>query len=108
MADNTTNGLRAARPSIFIGGQEHPPLGGGLLHLMIVENTSGLYRCEAQFGNWGTVNNTVDFLYFDRRALDFGKDFEIKLGSDSIFAGKIMGLEAVFPEGQAPEITVLA
>jgi len=40
--------------------------------------------------------------------LDFGKDFEIKLGSDSIFKGKIMALEGNFPEGQSPEISVLA
>jgi len=61
-----------------------------------------------QFGNWGETNNTTGFLYFDRSVLDFGKDFQIKLGSDAIFNGKIMGLEASFPEGQAPEIRVLA
>ena len=54
------------------------------------------------------MNSTTDFLYFDRSMLDFGKDFEIKLESDSIFKGKIMGLEAAFPEGQSPEISVLA
>jgi len=91
-----------------VGGQEKPQLGGGLLNLLITESTSGLYRCEAKFGNWGEVNNTISFLYFDRRTLDFGKDFEIKLGNDSIFKGKIMGLEAGFPEGQSPEISVLA
>ena len=107
MADNTT-GLKDSRPTILVDGQENAPLAGGLLELMIVENTSGLYRCEAKFGNWGTVNNTTDFLYFDRRLLEFGKSFGIKLGSDSIFDGKIMGLEASFPEGQSLEIRVLA
>src|SRR6266849_1336546 len=108
MADAETTGLKESRPSIFIGGEENLPLGGGLLSLMIAENTTGLYRCEAKFGNWGTVNNTTDFLYFDRRTLEFGKDFQIKLGSDSLFQGKIMGLEARFPEGQSAEISVLA
>src|SRR6185312_16453743 len=32
----------------------------------------------------------------------------IKLGQDPIFKGKIMALEAIFPEGQSPEISVLA
>ncbi len=108
MSDNATTGLIGSRPTIPVDGQENAPLAGALLELVIIENTSGLYRCEAKFGNWGTINNTTDFLYFDRRTLEFGKGFEIKLGSDSLFNGKIMGLEASFPQGQAPEIRVLA
>jgi hypothetical protein len=107
MADETT-GLKESRPTVVVDNQVNGPLGGGLLTLMIVENTNGLYRCEAKFGNWGEKNSTTDFLYFDRSVLDFGKDFEIKLGDDSIFKGKIMGLEGNFPEGQSPEICVLA
>jgi phage protein D len=108
MADEVTTGMKDSRPVIFIGGEEKPELAGGLLSLLIAEHTSGLYRCEAKFGNWGTVKNTTDFLYFDRKVLDFGKDLQVKLGSDSLFNGKIMGLESTFPEGQSPEITVLA
>jgi uncharacterized protein len=107
MADETT-GLKESRPTVVVDNQVNGPLGGGLLTLMIVENTNGLYRCEAKFGNWGEKNSTTDFLYFDRTVLEFGKDFEIKLGNDSIFKGKIMGLEGNFPEGQSAEITVLA
>ena len=79
------------------------------MKLLVAESTSGLYRCEALFGNWGNVNNRPDFLYFDRRTLDFGKQFVIKLGSGAtLFDGKIMALEANFPEGQASELNVLA
>src|SRR6185503_16095157 len=95
MADETT-GLKESRPTVVVDNEVNGPLGGGLLTLMIVENTNGLYRCEAKFGNWGEKNSTTDFLYFDRSVLDFGKDFEIKLGNDSIFKGKIMGLKAIF------------
>src|SRR6185295_7330638 len=106
MADDA--GLKGSRPKIFVAGQEVPELNPELQSLMIAENTTGLYRCEAKFGNWGSINNTTDFLYFDRKMLDFGKDFEVKLESDSLFRGKIMGLEAAFPEGDSPQISVLA
>ncbi|HEX3083926.1 MAG TPA: hypothetical protein VHP99_05355, partial [Pyrinomonadaceae bacterium] len=89
-------GLTASRPKIFVAGQEVPELNPELQGLMIAENTTGLYRCEAKFGNWGSINNTTDFLYFDRKMFDFGKDFEVKLESDSLFRGKIMGMEAAF------------
>jgi phage protein D len=101
-------GLNNARPTIFIDGQEDASLVGGLIYLLIVERTDGLYRCEAKFGNWGPKDDSTDFLYFDRKILDFGKEFQIKLAQDEIFKGKITALEADFPEGKAPEITILA
>ena len=107
MADDS-EGLKASRPSVFVGGQEVPELNPELQNLIIAENTTGLYRCEARFGNWGSVNNKSDFLFFDRKILDFGKDFQIKLATDSLFQGKIMGLEGNFGEGKSPEISVLA
>jgi phage protein D len=108
MPSNQPTGFVDPRPSFIVGGEEKPELLGGLAELSIAEDTSGLYRCEARFGNWGTKDNEIDFLYFDRRVLDFGKDFQVKLGGDSLFDGRLMGLEAGFPEGQAPEISVLA
>jgi uncharacterized protein len=107
MADDTT-ALHDARPVIYAGGQEQPELGGGLLNLFICEQTTGLYRCEAKFSNWGQKNGTTDFLYFDRQTLDFGKSFQVKLGGDMLFDGRIMGLEADFPEAGPPTINVLA
>lgn len=108
MPTSPTSGLQTARPTLIVAGQEQPTLTGGLLSLTIVEQTSGLYRCEARFGNWGPVDNSIQFLYFDRRTLEFGKEFQVALGENTIFQGKIMGLEASFPEGAPPEITVLA
>jgi phage protein D len=107
-SNGTTLSVRPARPTITIGGQSDTSLAQGLRSLTIVENCAGLYRCEAQFGNWGAKDNGVGFLYFDRQTLDFGKAFGIKLEQDSIFDGRIVGLEAVFPEGQPPRLTVLA
>lgn len=105
---DSTTGINVARPTILIDGQENSPLVGGLNYLLIVEKTNGLYRCEAKFGNWGPKDNSIDFLYFDRKTLDFGKEFQVKIANDEIFKGKITALEAVFPEGQSPEIAVLA
>lgn len=103
-----STGLNNSRPTIFIDGQEDASLAGGLTYLLIVERIDGLYRCEAKFGNWGSKDDSTDFLYFDRKILDFGKEFQIKLAQDEIFKGKITALEADFPEGKPPEITVLA
>lgn len=110
MPDNNASDtkLRAVRPTITVAGKDQPELSLALLSLMIAENTSGLYRCEATFGNWGNINNRIDFLYLDRQLLDFGKAFRIKLGQEVIFDGKIMALEAHYPETQPPEILVLA
>ena len=107
MADDTA-GLKSAQPTLVVGGEEVPQLAPELQSLVIAENTSGLYRCEVKLGNWGSSGSDADFLFFDRKTLDFGKDFEVKLESDSLFKGKIMGLEAAFPEGKSPEISVLA
>jgi Bacteriophage probable baseplate hub protein len=108
MADDATGGLKEARPIIYVGGAEQPELGAGLLNLLIVERTTGLYRCEATFSNWGLKDGTTDFLYFDRQTLDFGKQFQIKLGPDVLFDGRIMGLEANYPEAGPSTLNVLA
>jgi phage protein D len=105
---NEDSPLRVARPTFQVGGNDEAELASALLKLQICENTEGLYRCEAVFGNWGPKGNRTDFLYFDREKLDFGESFKVKLGSDTLFEGRIMALEAGFPEGRPPEITVLA
>ena len=105
---SSSSPLIAARPAIEIDGQADDALTGGLLGLEVVETVSGLYRCEALFGNWGAPNGAADFLYFDRRVLEFGKPLKVKIGADAIFEGRIHALEARFPEGGPPQIAVLA
>jgi phage protein D len=106
MAD--TRAYQPARPTIAVGGQDDPVLADRLLGLLIVENVEGLYRCEALFGNWGPRNGSVSYLYLDRKVFDFGKAFRVKLGQDTLFEGRIMGLEAHYPNGSSPQLTVLA
>ena len=110
-ANGSERGIQAARPTITVGGEENAALAAGLLSLLVAESTEGLYRCEATFGNWGRSDDSVGFLYFDRALLDFGKGWRIAIGRDAaatIFDGRIMGLEAQYPLGGAPQLTVLA
>lgn len=100
--------IKATRPSFEIDGADKEELSRGLLHLQIVETTEGLFRCEAVFGNWGPNGDDTGFLYFDGQMFDFGKTLKVKHGGDLLFEGKITALEAGFPEGAAPELTVLA
>lgn len=106
-APATSSGLRTSRPSIVVGGQEDTSLAQGLLSLAIAENVHGMYHCDARFGNWGPKGNSIDFLYFDRQKLDFGKAIQVKLDSDKMFDGRISAIEAEFKEGSPPEIAVL-
>src|SRR5437016_1410077 len=106
-ASAATTGLRISRPTFMLGGQEESSLGQGLLALSIAENVHGMYHCEARFGNWGPKANSIDFLYFDRQKLDFGKAMQVNLDQDKMFDGRISAMEAVFAEGSPPEIAVL-
>jgi phage protein D len=107
-ASAPSDAIRAARPAISVGGQDRPALADGLLSMAVAETTAGLYRCEATFANWGLQNGQTGFLYFDAQVLDFGKAFQVTVGTTVIFSGKITGMEGQFPDGRPPEITVLA
>ena len=106
-ATATASGIRVSRPSFFLAGQEEATLGQGLLKMALCENVQGLYHCEAHFGNWGPVGNSIGFLYFDRKKLEFGKGVQIKVDKDKIFDGRISALEGDFGEGRPPEIAIL-
>jgi len=106
--NSDTPSLVVARPTLNVDGQDRPALAEALINLLIVENMNGLYRSEAAFVNWGTRDNALKFLYFDRQLLEFGKSFKIKLGADTLFDGRITALEARFPANRPPELNVLA
>jgi uncharacterized protein len=109
MAEQTGALVYSARPTLSVDGRDNASLADGLLGLVVAEDSSGLARCEAVVGNWGSQGQQgLGFLYFDRRLLDFGKPFSVKLGSDVVFDGLITGLEALFPDGRAPRIAILA
>ena len=107
MAEGST-GIRVARPVIAIDDTDEPSLSDGLISLVVTEDAGGLYRCEATFGNWGANDASPDYLYFDRRKLDFGKGLKIKYDGATLFDGRVMALEAQFGAASPPEINGLA
>lgn len=104
--------LYGARPTLRIDGAPQQSLEGGLMSLTVEEDSHGMASCEATFGNWGSAGGAVDFLYFDRSVLDFGKPLTVAMGggdaSAQVFEGRISGLEGRFPKSRPPEILVMA
>jgi len=108
----TTSGFYSARPALSLEGRVDDGLTQGLLALSVSEDTEGLFRCEACFGNWGSTSGEPGFLYFDRQGLDFGRRLAVEVGSGGsaaqVFDGRITALEGRFPQKRPPEIQVLA
>jgi uncharacterized protein len=104
--------LYSARPAIAVDDADDPALADGVLALSVHEDVTGLFSCEATFGNWGSHAGTVDFLYFDRAVLEFGRRFSVTMGAGDrggqVFAGRISGLEGRYPQQRPPELLVLA
>lgn len=102
----------ASRPVIELDGRGELALAEGLLSLSVRETTDGLACCECTFGNWGSAAGGLDFLYFDRALIDFGKPLAITLGDGAaqakVFAGRITAIEGRYPIQRSPEICVLA
>ena len=92
-------GVRSSRPDISLGGQANAALAQGLFALRIEETVDGIYHCELTIGNWGPSATRMDFLYFDRRDVDFGKALSISLAGATLFNGRIIGLEGQLPRG---------
>ena len=111
-SNGTTRALNPSRPTFTVGGRDEAALSARLTRLTIAEAEHGLYRCEARFGNWGSRGQGPDYLYFDRRLLDFGKELAVFLGAGDgeaeVFRGRISGLEAEYGRASAPSIVALA
>ena len=103
-----SSGIKIARPVVAVDDADDASLSGGLINLVITEDASGLYRCEATFGNWGANDASPDYLYFDRRKLDFGKGLKIKYDGATLFDGRVMALEGQFSDRGPRNIAVLA
>ncbi len=105
-------GVSAAEAAINIDGETQPRLTTSLLSLTVMETTEGLYRCEARFGNWGDRGNGPDYLYFDRKLLDFGKTITVSMTAGEtiteVFKGRISAIEGQYLAEEPPQIVILA
>ena len=99
--------IAGGRPVIEVAGNREAALSGSLLELDIIDTEEGLARCEALFGNWGGPEHP-GFQHFDRRTLEFGKAFNIKLGGDGLFEGRISAIAGHYPDGGPPQIGICA
>lgn len=97
-------------PQVLLANQVDADLTANLTALMLEETWQGLYRCELTFNNFGASGLRMDYLFFGRDKLDFGKDIALELGPGDgrIFTGRITGLEASYPDGGGAQITALA
>jgi phage protein D len=100
--------LASARPAFAVTGRDEPKLDAGLLRLACGETEAGLAHCEAEFSNWGEHDGATGFTWFDRRTLDFGRDFVVRIGTTSVFDGRVMALEGRFPALAPPTLVVRA
>jgi uncharacterized protein len=98
----------SGRPGISLAGESEPKLDAGLLRLRCGENEAGLAHCEAEFSNWGDHEGSTGFTWFDRKTVDFGRDFVVRVGTASVFDGRVMALEGRFPAQSPPTIVVRA
>lgn len=99
-------------PTVDVSGRRSAVLETSMLSLVVAEETDGLFTCEATFHNAGVASGGVGFPLFDRQVIDFGSDFVVRAGvADShgqLFAGRVTGLEASFPQDGTAELTVFA
>jgi phage protein D len=112
MASGYDTAVISAIPSLTLDGQVNASLGEGLLNLVVTDSVEGLCACEINVGNWGSQSGSIGFLYLDRQTLDFGKTLQVKFGPSgsegTVFEGRISALEAQYPNGTQPYLTILA
>jgi hypothetical protein len=98
MSADGTQFLVSGRPIFKIDGQVVSSLGTGCFRLETIEDDTGLASLEAVFLNLDhpEEGKAVDFLYFDRRVIDFGKRIEVAFDvtstSQIVFAGVVTSI----------------
>ena len=106
--DDARSAIASARPGFDVAGQAEPRLDAALLRLICTENEAGLSHCEAEFSNWGGHQGATGYTWFDRATLEFGRDFAVRIGSVTVFDGRVMAIEARFPAMAPPTVVIHA
>ena len=109
----TQSAVYIARPTIRINEDAYALLNELLLGMRMTESEGGLSALELRFSNWASdTTGGANYAFEDGDILALGAAITVYAGDErspqEIFRGIITGLEADFPRGGAPEITVLA
>lgn len=106
--------LVSSQPVVKIDGQAIGGMSQGCFRLETMEDDTGLASLEAVFLNLDRQEpgKPVDFLYFDRKVVDFGKRIEIGFdagkGLKAVFQGVITAIGGDYPEAREPELILHA
>ena len=99
--------LASARPSLLVDGQLASDLAAALQDMLLCERFDGMAQAQLAFGNWGMRDGAPGYPLFGRDRLEFGKQIEVKLGDELLFAGRVMALQARFPKAGVGEAQLI-
>lgn len=102
----------SARPTVRIDGQDNADVSAAVLAMRMIEQEGGLCSLELRLANFGIAGQQPGTLFEDERNVKLGSQIAIYSGDTSapqeIFRGLVTGFEAEFPEGEPPELVLLA
>ncbi|HZS35557.1 MAG TPA: contractile injection system protein, VgrG/Pvc8 family [Polyangia bacterium] len=101
-----------ARPTVRVDGQDNTEVTAAMLTMRMVEQEGGLCSLELRLANFGGSSGGPELLFDDEQAVKLGSELAIYSGDvetpQEIFRGVVTGFESEFPEGEPPELVLLA
>jgi Bacteriophage probable baseplate hub protein len=101
-----------AVPTVQVDEKDNADVTAAILAMRMVEEEGGLCSLELRLTNFGNSTAGADLLFEDEKNIKLGSSIAIYSGDvqqpQEIFRGVVTGLEAEFPEGEPPELLVLA
>jgi phage protein D len=103
----------SARPTVRIDGRASDKVTGLLSSMHLTEAEGGMSSLELRLENTARFEDgRVDLAFEDEALLRFGSTLAVYAGDEEapqeIFRGLVTGMEAIFEEGEGPELLVLA
>lgn len=99
-------------PEVRLAGTDPGGLADLLVSATVEESVSGLARCEVRLDNWGATAEGPGYVFVDRGTFDFGATVEVTVGPpderDSIFSGRLTGIEGDYQAASGPTLVLLA
>jgi hypothetical protein len=101
--------LAGSALSFAIDGLDRPALGQALQRLAITWADSAKAACEAVFDDWGpSADGPPGFLWSDGRIVRPGVNLTVRLGADTVFAGRVGAAESRLGGGETPIFSLRA